>query len=36
MEGRFVDDQDGTVTDTCTGLMWQKEIGVLEAELVEW
>jgi hypothetical protein len=24
-EGRFVDNQDGTVTDTCTGLMWQKE-----------
>jgi hypothetical protein len=24
-EGRFVDNGDGTVTDTCTGLMWQKE-----------
>jgi hypothetical protein len=24
MEGRFVDHGDGTVTDTCTGLMWQK------------
>jgi len=24
MEGRFVDNVDGTVTDTCTGLMWQK------------
>src|SRR5262245_39308534 len=23
--GRFVDHGDGTVTDTCTGLMWQKE-----------
>jgi hypothetical protein len=22
--GRFVDNGDGTVTDTCTGLMWQK------------
>jgi hypothetical protein len=22
---RYVDNQDGTVTDTCTGLMWQKE-----------
>jgi hypothetical protein len=22
---RFVENQDGTVTDTCTGLMWQKE-----------
>jgi len=25
IENRFVDNQDGTVTDTCTGLMWQKE-----------
>ena len=24
MEGRFVDNGDGTVTDRCTGLMWQK------------
>jgi hypothetical protein len=24
-EGRFVDHGDGTVTDTCTGLMWQKD-----------
>jgi hypothetical protein len=24
-EGRFVDNQDGTVTDTCTGLVWQKD-----------
>jgi hypothetical protein len=23
-DGRFVDNKDGTVTDTCTGLMWQK------------
>src|SRR5262245_363224 len=23
-DGRFVDNGDGTVTDTCTGLMWQK------------
>jgi len=23
-EGRFVDNGDGTVTDLCTGLMWQK------------
>ena len=22
---RFLDNQDGTVTDTCTGLMWQKD-----------
>jgi hypothetical protein len=26
-EGRFVDNQDGTVTDNCTGLMWQKDTG---------
>lgn len=25
MEGRFVDNSDGTVTDICTGLMWQQE-----------
>jgi len=24
MEGRFVDNEDGTVTDTCTGLTWQQ------------
>ena len=24
-EGRFEDHGDGTVTDTCTGLMWQKD-----------
>jgi len=24
-DGRFVDNGDGTVTDNCTGLMWQKE-----------
>jgi hypothetical protein len=27
MAGRFVDNGDGTVTDNCTGLMWQKEIA---------
>ena len=26
-EGRFVDNADGTVTDNCTGLMWQKDTG---------
>ena len=26
-EGRFVDNGDGTVTDHCTGLMWQQETG---------
>jgi len=25
MAGRFVDNGDGTVTDNCTGLMWQKD-----------
>jgi hypothetical protein len=24
-EGRFVDQGDGTVTDTCTGLVWQRD-----------
>jgi uncharacterized protein DUF1566 len=27
MEGRFVDNGDGTVTDNCTGLMWQRDTG---------
>ena len=26
-ERRFFDNQDGTVTDNCTGLMWQKDTG---------
>jgi hypothetical protein len=26
-EGRFTDNGDGTVTDHCTGLMWQKDTG---------
>jgi len=26
-EGRFSDNGDGTVTDHCTGLMWQKDTG---------
>lgn len=26
-EGRFVDNGDGTVTDNCTGLMWQMDTG---------
>ena len=26
-EGRFIDNDDGTVTDNCTGLMWQKDTG---------
>ncbi len=25
LEGRFADNGDGTVTDNCTGLMWQKD-----------
>ena len=25
--GRFIDNSDGTVTDTCTGLMWQQGSG---------
>ena len=37
-EGRFMDNGDGTVTDACTGLMWQKnpvdanENGSLDAD----
>jgi hypothetical protein len=31
MEGRFIDNEDGTVTDTCTGLMWQKETAHINA-----
>jgi hypothetical protein len=37
MESRFVDNGDGTVTDTCTWLMWQKDtadvgmVGACEA-----
>jgi hypothetical protein len=27
MAGRFVDHGDGTVTDTCTGLVWQRDIA---------
>jgi hypothetical protein len=27
IEGRFVHNQDGTVTDNCTGLMWQQAIA---------
>jgi hypothetical protein len=27
LNGCFVDNTDGTVTDTCTGLMWQKDTG---------
>lgn len=26
-ESRFVDNGDGTVTDTCTGLIWQKDMA---------
>jgi uncharacterized coiled-coil protein SlyX len=27
-EGRFTDNEDGTVTDSCTGLMWQKNTAI--------
>lgn len=29
-EGRFVDNGDGTISDVCTGLMWQKETAPLQ------
>ena len=32
MEGRFVDKGDGTITDRCTGLMWQKEVPFVPPE----
>ena len=32
MEGRFADNGDGTVTDLCTGLMWQKEAAFVPPE----
>jgi len=31
-EGRFVDHGDGTVTDTCTALMWQKDTADVNAD----
>jgi hypothetical protein len=31
-EGRFVDNGDGTVTDTCTGLMWQQDTADVNAD----
>ncbi|MEM7261538.1 MAG: DUF1566 domain-containing protein [Planctomycetota bacterium] len=33
-ENRFVDNRDGTITDTCTGLMWQQDLGFVSA--VNW
>jgi len=44
MAGRFVDNGDGTVTDNCTGLMWQKDTAdingdgtiVWEQDAVTW
>jgi len=36
-EGRFVDNGDGTVTDTCTGLMWQKDTADVNGDgKIEW
>ncbi len=31
-ENRFIDNQDGTVTDTCTGLMWQKDTADINGD----
>ncbi len=40
---RYVDNQDGTVTDNCTGLMWQKDTADINGDgtysgedIVEW
>ena len=30
--GRFIDHGDGTVTDTCTGLMWQKQTADVDGD----
>jgi hypothetical protein len=36
-EGRFTDNGDGTVTDRCTGLMWQKETADVNGDGVsDW
>jgi hypothetical protein len=32
LEGRFLDNEDGTITDLCTGLMWQKATAFPGAE----
>ncbi len=37
--GRFLDNDDGTVTDTCTGLMWQKDTADVDeifADTLAW
>ena len=37
--GRFMDNGDDTVTDTCTGLMWQQDTADIPADaddIVEW
>jgi hypothetical protein len=31
-EGRFVDNGDGTLNDTCTGLMWQKDTAYVNGD----
>ncbi len=43
MGDRFVDNKDGTVTDTCTGFMWQqstadinKDGGITEEDVLPW
>jgi len=38
-EGRFVDNGDGTVTDNCTGLVWQKDTADVNGDgqiIYEW
>ena len=30
--GRFVDNGDGTVTDSCTGLVWQKDTADINGD----
>ncbi len=39
MEGRFIENDDGTVADACTGLVWQQETADIpgdDDDLVTW
>jgi hypothetical protein len=32
IEGRYVDNGDGTITDLCTGLMWQEAVAAVDGD----
>ncbi|NIQ01487.1 MAG: DUF1566 domain-containing protein [Nitrospinaceae bacterium] len=37
MSRRFQDNQNGTITDTCTGLMWQESYAYIETgRYIDW